>query len=175
MKRKYADLRNIKDILKSEFKTIKINEINFKAYLSIVIIKDVKKVWEVDVEKRCILNKDYKWLEIHPIDQNYTITAIYNEKDQIIEWYIDICKQNGIEDGIPFEDDLFLDVVIVPDGRIIILDEEELLEAEKNSIITKQDVELAYKVKEKIIKKYGNNIGLLKEITDKLLKKLKDL
>ena len=39
--------------------------------------------------------------------------------------------------------------------------------AEKNGIITRQDVDLAYKVKEKIIEKYGHNIDELKRYTDK--------
>ena len=96
------------------------------------------------------------------------------KEDKIVEWYIDMCKENGIEDGMPYEDDLFLDVVIVPDGRINILDEDELLDAEKNGIITRQDVELAYKVKDEIIEKYGHNIKKLEELTNKYLNKIRE-
>ena len=167
MKREYADLRNIKDILKSEFKAKHIEDDDFNGDITLVNIKEVENVWKVDTENRCILDKDYNWFAMYPKDENYAITAAYDDKYNIIEWYFDVCKQNGIEDGVPYEDDLYLDVVIVPDGRINILDEDELLDAEKDGIITRQDVDLAYKVKEKIIEKYGHNIDELKRYTDK--------
>ena len=55
----------------------------------------------------------------------------------------------------------------MPDGKINILDEYELLDAEKNGLITKSDVELAYKTKEEIIETYGNNIEKLSKLTNK--------
>lgn len=174
MKREFADLRYIKDIVKSEFKTKYIEDSTFKGYITLVNIKEVAKSWRVDTEKRCILDKGYNWFAMYPVDKNFSITAMYDENYEIKEWYFDICKQNGIEDGIPFEDDLYLDVVIVPDGRINILDEDELLDAEKNGLITAQDVELAYKTKGEIIKTFGNNIKELEKLTNKYLTLIKE-
>lgn len=169
MKREFADLRHVKDILKSEFKTKYIDDEIFKGHITLVNIQEVAKAWRVDTEKRCILDKDYNWFAMYPDDKNFSLTAMCDENYQIKEWYFDICKQNGIENGVPFEDDLYLDVVIVPDGRINILDEDELLDAEKNGLITRQDVELAYKTKEKIIKLFGTNIEKLDKLTNKYL------
>ena len=39
-----------------------------------------------------------------------------------------------MQDGIPYEDDLYLDVVIVHDGRIHLLDEDELEQAYRQKI-----------------------------------------
>lgn len=169
MKRKFADLRNVKDILKSEFTTKYIEDNIFKGYITLVNIQEVAKSWNVDIEKRCILNRGYNWFGMYPCNKTFAITAMCDENYKIKEWYFDICKQNGIEDGIPFEDDLYLDVVIVPDGRINILDEDELLEAEKNGIITKKDVELAYKTKGVITQKFGNRIKDLEKVTNMYL------
>ncbi len=131
MKRKFADLKNIKDIIQSDFTFKYIEDDTFKGYIALVTIKKVSKAWKVDTEKRCILDNGYSWFEMYPIEKNYSITAMCDEKNRIKEWYFDISKQNGIENGIPFEDDLYLDVVVVPDGKINILDEYELLDAEK--------------------------------------------
>lgn len=166
MKRRYADARNSSDILESEFKNFYINDANFKGNISILRIKKVKQKWCVDEENRCILNDNYTWMEIYPTNKNYCITVMLDENKNIKEWYFDICKQNGVEDGVPFEDDLYLDVVIVPDGRIHVLDEDELQEAFESEIITKEDIELAYNTKDLILKEYGQNIEKLKIFTE---------
>ena len=170
----YADLRKVKDIAESNFKSKYYDEEDFKGNVALVEIKKVLNEWRVDTEGRLILANGFNWLEMYPEGENYAITAAYDIEDKIVEWYIDMCKENGIEDGMPYEDDLFLDVVIVPDGRINILDEDELLDAEKNGIITRQDVELAYKVKDEIIEKYGHNIKKLEELTNKYLNKIRE-
>lgn len=165
MKRRYADNRQNKDIID---RSIIVKELEDK-YIAKLTILDVTKCWKVDVEKRTILDKDYIWLEIYPKDKHYCITAMYDNNRVLKEWYFDIVINNGIEDGIPYEDDLYLDVVIVPDGRIHILDEDELLEARDNNIITDNDVKLAYDTKDYIINEFGNNIDKLLKTTNELL------
>ncbi|MGW8821643.1 DUF402 domain-containing protein [Paenibacillus lautus] len=49
-----------------------------------------------------------------------------NEKKEIIQWYFDISKNIGISDqGVPFWDDLYLDVIVFPNGNLYIKDEDE--------------------------------------------------
>lgn len=170
MKRKYADARNCENILKSRFKNFHINDKYIKGNVSILNILEVENRWIVDVEERCILDNGYKWLEIYPDEENYCITAMCDENDSIKEWYIDITKYNGIEDDVPYIEDLYLDIVIVPDGRVHVLDEDELFEAYNNKIISKCDYKLAYKIKDIIFEKYVNNIEYLKQITEKYIK-----
>ena len=152
MKKRYADARNNQDIIESKFQNNIINDENFNGYISILKIKKVKQKWLVDEENRCILDDDYIWMEIYPKDKNYCITVMCDENNKIKEWYFDICKCNGIEENVPYEDDLFLDVVIVPDGRVHILDEDELKDAYNNNQITNDEFELAYNTKDYIIK-----------------------
>ena len=93
---------------------------------------------------------------------------MFDNNKNLIEWYFDVSKQIGIENGIPYEDDLYLDYVIMPDKKEIILDEDELLNAVEIGDITEEDKELAYKVVEQLKTKYYDNFESLKELTNEL-------
>ena len=169
MKRRYADARDNKDILESKFSNIYVNDEYMHGNVSTLQIIKTKKNWTVDEEKRCIMDEGYTWLEMYPQGENYCITAMCDKNKNIKEWYIDIAKYTGIEEKVPYEDDLYLDVVIVPDGRVHILDENELLEAYNNEIITKEEYNLAYATRDIVIRKYANNIEELVKMTKKYL------
>ena len=176
LKKRYADGRNkANHILESNFKNIRVDDVEFKGNISLLSIKKVKKEWLVDTEQRCILANNYNWLEIYPAGKQYCITTMFDENDNIAEWYFDIAKELGEDDGIPYEDDLYIDVVIVPDGRIHILDEDELKSAYARKEVSKNEYEMAYRVVNEIIEK-GKNKKYLDELTKfttKYLKKLK--
>lgn len=172
MKRRFADARENDNIIESDFINYYINDEEFTGNISVLKINKVKEKWLVDVEDRCILNNYFIWIEVYPEGKNYCITVMCDENKNIVEWYFDICKQNGIEDGVPFEDDLYLDVVIVPDGRLHILDEDELIEAYNNKFITKEELQIAYKTKDEILEKYETNIDKLKTLTERYIKEL---
>lgn len=172
MKRRYADRRNNSDITEKELIVKEIHEEDFNGYITLLKIIKTKKEWFVDEENRCILSDGYKWFNIYPTNENYCINAMMNNKNKIVEWYIDISKKIGIENNIPYEDDLYLDIVILPDNRIHILDEDELDNAFNNKQITKEEYDLAYETKKNIIENYGNNIDILKKLTLDLLKKI---
>ena len=82
---------------------------------------------------------------------------MYNDNKELIQYYIDITKENVIsKNGKSYFYDLFLDVVQLSSGKIYLLDEDELLEALKNKLIDKSDYILAYneanKIKEELEK-----------------------
>jgi len=170
LKRKYADGRKVIDIIESKYENKILNDKNFIGNITLLEIEEVRHNWYVDEEKRCVLAKGYKWLEIYPKDQNYCITAIFNENKELVEWYIDVAKSIGKEDGVPYEDDLYLDVVIVADGRKRLLDEDELQEALENNIINKEEYDMAYKIAKKLLQISEEDIEKLKEIYYKYLK-----
>jgi len=109
-------------------------------------------------------------LEFYDYNSKVRLTAIYNENNEIIEWYFDIARCIGKEKGIPYEDDLYLDVVLGPNGKIILLDEDELKEAFERHEITKQEYEEAYKIAEDLIRKLKDNQNEVLKFTDKYLK-----
>lgn len=173
LKRKYADVKKVKEIIDSKYVNMPVNTEEFKGNISFVEIFEASKEWIVDKgnpEERCILGKGIKWLEIYPEGKNYSITSIYNKNNEIVEWYIDIADKIGVEDGIPYEDDLYLDVVILPEGKVILLDEDELEDTYEKNLITKEQYDLSYKMANEIMENGKNRINDLKLFCDKYLK-----
>ena len=103
------------------------------------------------------------------------LTAIYDENNKIVEWYFDIARSIGKENGIPYEDDMYLDVVFRPNGNIVLLDEDELKEAFDKKEMTKQEYDEAYEVAKNLMKKLKNNKEKVEEFTDKYLKEMLNL
>ena len=169
LKRRFADARGHRNIIDKVYKNIKVNTEEFEGNISLLKINKVKNAWFVDEENRCILNDRYSWLEIYPKNKNYCITAMYDENGKISEWYFDVARQLGVENGVPFEDDLFLDVVVVPDGRIHLLDEDELKEAYENNIISKDEFDMAYEIANKMLNIKEKDIERLREFSYKYL------
>lgn len=53
------------------------------------------------------------------------MTTVINEKGEVVQWYFDITLANALtKEGVPYFDDLFLDVVVLPnkdrDGKLIL-------------------------------------------------------
>jgi len=118
-------------------------------YVSVKKLIDVSDKWIIR-DDICVIDKGYYIFEVVPKNENYAMRLFLNEKKEPLEYYFDICKNNGLIDGIPFYDDLYLDITYL-NGEINIWDEEELLEAYKENDITDEDYELVYKIKDKLL------------------------
>lgn len=132
LKRKYGDRSDWKRVLEREYAQSYVENDNFKGYLSLLKIGKVNeplhvKYFEQDV---CIVDDGYLWLQQFPLDKHHSVTTMFDEKGQIVQWYIDICYMNGVsKENVPWMDDLFLDIVVLPSGEVIQKDSEELDEA----------------------------------------------
>lgn len=169
MKRRYANS------VKGEYEQKRIDKDFFKGYVCYIKIAGEKPLFVNNgVEDICVKNDNYEWLEVYPDNSNYAITVMFDDKQNLIEWYFDISKKVGIENGIPYEDDLYLDMVITPDGQELVLDEDELKEAFKNKVISSKDVELAYDTLEYLENKYVKNFDYLVSFTNDLGKEFKE-
>ena len=174
MKKRYGEPINHKSIKQYDFYTEYITTKEYKGHISLIDINKVKDKWFVsrkDNSQVCILDDNYKWLIFHPDNQKYAITALYDQNNKIIEWYFDMVKELGEENGMPYMLDLYLDLVITPENEIYVLDEDELLQAVKDKDITNEDYKLAHNTLDFLLKKYdnGNDIKSLQEISDKYL------
>lgn len=94
--------------------------------------------------------------------------SVFDDKGALIEWYFDVAKTIGMENGIPFEEDLYLDLVIMPDGETIVLDEDELLSAREEGLISQEDVDSAYSTLHELTSKYACCLPELIKLTDHL-------
>jgi uncharacterized protein len=86
----------------------------------------------------------YMWLQQFPIEKNHSVTTMFDARGEIVQWYIDICFRNGIENDIPWMDDLFLDIVLLPSGEIIEKDADEIEDALTKGTIDKPLYDLAW-------------------------------
>ena len=145
----------------------------FTGYVCYIKLKNIEKPLIVNngVETICIKDNNYEWLELYPDNGKYALTIMLDDKRKLIEWYFDIAQKIGIEDGIPYEDDLYLDMIISPEGKELIIDKDELQEAVNNGNITQIDVDEAYKTLEYLEEKYVKNFDKLMKFTQKLIDK----
>lgn len=160
MKRTFADRPNWRRLLEKRFYLTDIDKQGFKGKLSIIHIDKVREplVIEVAGKDLCLANEGFIWMQYFPESSCYAVTSMFNEKQELIQIYVDICLGNKIDSyGMPYYDDLYLDVVLTYSGEIILLDEDELEDALKQGEITKEQFKLAYGEAEKIIQYIKNN------------------
>lgn len=104
------------------------------------------------------IDNDYYLVELTPLEENYNIRFYFDNNKCFIDYYIDITLENGIMRKIPYYIDLYLDIIHYPkDNSVKFCDEDELLNALNNKIISKSDYDLAYRVGNKLIKEINNN------------------
>ena len=126
---------------------------SFEGYIGLIDIKKVTvpQVWNFNGTDIVVCDEGLKWLSILPKNDFYCITAMLNEKSEILLWYIDmIASQEMEQDGIPCFEDLYLDLVVYPDGTIIEDDMDELIEALSSKDISKEQYQLALDTSERL-------------------------
>ncbi|MBR3324502.1 MAG: GNAT family N-acetyltransferase [Clostridia bacterium] len=172
LKKRYADMFN-SEKAKAKLKVNSVEEEFFKGDIYFYDFNEVKKKILLPNGKT-LIDVNYKWLEFYDYSSKVKLTAVYDENNEIFEWYFDIARKIGKEKGIPYEDDLYLDVVLRPDGEIILLDEDELEEAYNKKQVTKEEYNNAYKEAEKLMENLKNNKEKLEKYTDKCLHVFRD-
>lgn len=170
LKKRFANGVNNGNI---EYTQKRVDEEFFKGYVCLAKIKKVEKPLIVhdDNYTACIMDENYEWLEIYPDNKKYTLIAMLDENKNLIQWYFDMIKASGIENGIPYMFDLYLDLLITPQGEQMVLDENELKEALDQKIITKNDYDMAYETLKEVQSIY--NLEHIKRVTQILYSKFK--
>lgn len=171
-KRFVTNPNNMEIVKEGNLKIKSFDNVDFAGDVALIKFNKMKKPYMVENIKLCMANDNYKWLEFYDYNKKYRLTAMYNENNEIIEWYFDIARKIGKENGIPYEDDLYLDVVVTPTGDIILLDEDELREALDRFEVNKSDYDMAYNEAKKLIELLEDNKDKLKVFTDKYLNEM---
>ncbi|WP_105620022.1 DUF402 domain-containing protein [Vallitalea okinawensis] len=158
MKRKYLDRYDWNRVLRRRYVEKFIDERNYSGYISLLSIDEVKEplIINVNGDDLVLADKGIKWLQFLPENANYAMTVMLDKNNKAIQWYFDIIKGSGVEDGRVFFDDLYLDVVHLPSQVTLLIDEDDLEEALVNNIISKSDYDLAYVEAKKIMKELKN-------------------
>ena len=143
MKRKYGDGSSWNRLIE---KTYEVKAIE-KGMLGILRIQKVKEPSYKKYNDRelCIVDAGYTWVQYFISDKNFAITAMLNEKKELVQYYIDVAKKFKIDgSGMPYFDDLYLDVVLLSNGDLYLLDEDELEEAYVARDISEEEYNVAW-------------------------------
>ncbi|WP_345797130.1 DUF402 domain-containing protein [Peribacillus muralis] len=116
-------------------------------------------------KKICIVDDGYMWLQQFPLEKKHSVTTMFDNNGNIVQWYIDICLRNGVEHDIPYLDDLYLDIILLPSGEVIQKDVDELEIALLNGIIDKYLYDLAWEEVKIITDLVNNNSFELLELS----------
>lgn len=147
-----------------------VNSELFDGYIGLMDIKKVSEIqsWKFNGEDLVVCDKGRKWLSILPRNDWYCITAMMNEDGKIILWYIDMIVNQGIDtDGVPYFDDLYLDLVVYPDGTVIVDDMDELEKALSEKDITKEQFDLAVETSHRLQRGILSNVSSFIEYTNR--------
>ena len=157
---KWVDVRKkqVREVTDMDITIKKLEEKN--KYITLKEVKAVEQPYSVYINGERVkkLDKDFTIIEYTPLDKKYNVRIHVNDKKEILEYYFDIIAENKIKDGIPFYNDLYLDVVYfqpaaTKEGTYIqLVDCNELEEALKENIIDKEQFDMAYIEAEKLMK-----------------------
>src|SRR4051794_9419827 len=129
MKRRRSDRSEWRRIVERRFHVAYLDTPEFTGYLTLLVMKKVSAPFWVRVGDStcCVADTGFAWLQHFPAGSHHTLTTMFDAGGNVVQWYVDICAQHGVDDrGIPWFDDLYLDIVMSPSGAIQLLDVEEL-------------------------------------------------
>ena len=128
------------------------------------------------IPEECVLLKDdillyrdpeviiTKWNTLHPkktlhhgyscyfLDRGFKVSKFYDHDNQLISWYCDIVNYSydQAEDTYVVTD-LLVDVIVYPDGFVRVVDLDELADAVRDNLLTKEEMQLALRRTDKLL------------------------
>lgn len=178
---------NLKKKLMSRSNWLRVNDrsyvydtIESSLFTSAVGLIHIKSVSEPSIKHYLnkavkIVDNDFYWLQFAPKEKQFWLTVMFNEKEELIQYYFDITKENIILDnGESYFYDIFLDIVMLTDGNLFLLDEDELEEALNENTITKDEFVKAHEVADDIMSKLKGNESELREFCYNTFYRLKE-
>jgi len=143
-----------------------------EAYTAIITFEPGSEALIVDCdgEQIQLAGPGFKWLMYLPMGEYWSLTAFYSPTGELLEFYFDITRSNFIDErGTPCIDDIFLDLVVLPNGKVVTIDADELQDALDKGEITQQEFDNAYAVHDQIKASKWGNAEFLKQHCGKLL------
>ena len=132
MKRKRLTYDSWTCITRRDFACRRVSVPGFTGRAGLLLIHAVTKpqYWHVAGKSLVIADAGMAWLSLLPEEGHYCIVAMLDRRGRLVLWYIDMIDGQGTDaDGVPWFDDLYLDLVVKPDGFIHEDDRDELDEA----------------------------------------------
>lgn len=161
-------------VLEREYTHAPFSRDGISGEVALLHFKKVAKPLDVTLAGKTIriLDDGYYWVQVAPKNENWWITAAFDEKKHPAQYYIDVTLENIIDGGESYFRDLFLDVVFAPDGIPYLLDEDELDEALENGVITKEQYKFSHSVADRLMAAFPAKIDELDQFCLESLRQL---
>ena len=134
----------------------------FKGWVALNYLTDgEERFWEYEKSGRVpICGKGMTWLTLIPDDRKRCIGAYIKPDRRVSVWYVDVIEETGIdEDGVVYYIDKYLDVILTPQGDMVVMDRDELDAAHLSGELSDSQYENALKEGELIIEELAADIG----------------
>lgn len=123
-----------------------------------------------------VCGKGMIWLTIIPEDRSRCIGAYFLPNRRVSVWYIDVIEKVDVdEDGVVYYLDKYLDVILTPQGDVVVQDRDELDEAYESGELSSAQYEAAIQEGELIIEELAEDIHKTEAFCIKVLEKAEEL
>ncbi len=154
MKTRSADRADWQRILARRFAVKRIDTPEYHGYVTLLRIDDVTEpLYATFGEQQVrIVDRGYDWLQHFPDGAQYALLAAFDEHGELVQWYIDIVGHMGVDErGVPWYEDLYLNIVISPEGETLLLDVDELDMALRQGQVTQSQYDFAWRAASTIL------------------------
>lgn len=155
LKRKTMRREEWSGIEKRRYAVLPFEQDEVRGRMGLLYMDEVRVPFSVSIGgmRRTIVHTGYSWLQIAPENRNFWMTVMFDDAGQPIECYVDITLENHLpENADAWFIDLFLDIVLEPNGRAAVLDADELDAALAQNEITATDHAMARAETERLLK-----------------------
>ncbi len=144
----------------SDYEMVIINNEDMDYYLCIKKINKINPPFVLHEFDQDIVHIDNGYYIVEYTSKNklYNARVYIDNNKNVIDYYFDISSENGLEDKIPYYDDLYLDVLYYPNQNDLIEydDMNELEEALKDKKITQEQFDNAISTAEQLVTEIKN-------------------
>ena len=150
----------------------------FNGWVSINYLTDGEtRYWEYEKSGKIPVSaKGMTWLTLIPDDRKRCIGAYITPDRRVSVWYVDVIEETGMdEDGVVYYIDKYLDVILTPQGDVVVMDRDELDAAYESGELSSFQYEEALKEGELILKELAEDIGKTEEFCLKVLAKAEEM
>lgn len=150
----------------------------FKGWVSLNFLTDgEERFWEYKKSGKIpVCGKGMTWLTMIPDDRKRCIGAYIKSDRRVSVWYVDVIEETGIdEDGVVYYIDKYLDVILTPQGDVVVMDRDELDAAHNCGELSDFQYEEALNEGDLILQELAADIGKTEEFCLAVLAKAEEM
>jgi predicted RNA-binding protein associated with RNAse of E/G family len=104
--------------------------------------------------QRRVIDSGFTWLSFFRPNARNVPTAMFDADGGLVQTYIDVVWKHGLDDrGVPWYDDLYLDVVVLPSGEVELLDRDELDVARTSGLVSEGQYRAAIREADDVLRR----------------------